>query len=61
SCKYEIRDGLSSSASTNGVEICESSKKMDVVEIGISDSSYVTCPVCGVAVQGSDLELNSHL
>ncbi|KAI3853640.1 hypothetical protein MKW98_025157 [Papaver atlanticum] len=61
SCKDEIRDGLSSSSSTNGVEICESSKKMDVVEIGRSDSSYVTCPVCGVAVQGSDHELNSHL
>ncbi|XP_026419372.1 fanconi-associated nuclease 1 homolog [Papaver somniferum] len=61
SCKDEIRDGLSSSSSTNGVEICESSKKMDVVEIGRSVSSYVTCPVCGASVQGSDQQLNSHL
>ncbi|KAI3946577.1 hypothetical protein MKX01_014435 [Papaver californicum] len=60
SYKDETRDGLSLS-STNGAEICESSKKMDFVENKRSDSSYVTCPVCGDAVQGSDHELNSHL
>ncbi|MCL7050723.1 hypothetical protein MKW94_002963 [Papaver nudicaule] len=59
-------NGLSSSSSsTNGTEIGESSKKTDdadvVVEIGRSDSSYVTCPVCGNEVEGSDQKLNSHL
>ncbi|KAI3890250.1 hypothetical protein MKX03_021254 [Papaver bracteatum] len=51
--------------STNGAEICESSKFDDdvavAVEIWGSDSSYVTCPVCGNDVQGSDQNLNSHL
>ncbi|KAI3890758.1 hypothetical protein MKW92_000719 [Papaver armeniacum] len=48
--KDEIREDVDHRRrQRDGVEICESSKKMDVVEVGKSDSSYVTCPVCGVS------------
>ncbi|RZC47359.1 hypothetical protein C5167_040317 [Papaver somniferum] len=56
--KLEMRYHLIKS--TNGAEVCQSSKLDDdvSVEIGGSDSSYVICPVCGNAVQGSDHEFS---